>query len=180
MSILGLDFGTKTGVAYGDAGAPAARVTLETWALPAGAGEAVGAFMGALRGHIADRLMRSGVSLVVFEAPYIAQHADARGRLIYSPNQIRRAFGAAAICEEICHSRGVACVEVVTSTLKKEFALHGRAQKADMIAAAKRRGFVPANDHEADAAACWLHGLLHTRPELASRYDPILSTGAHP
>jgi len=173
MHILGLDFATKTGVAFGDAGAPAARVTTETWSLPGGGGEDVGAFMHALRAKLDDRIMR-GVGLVVFEAPYIARHKGSDGRWHESPDQIRRAFGAAAMCEEVCYARGVQCAEVVTVSLKKEFAGSGKAKKPDMVFAAKRRGFTVENDHEADACACWLHGVSQMT-QFAHLYDPIFS-----
>lgn len=169
MHILGLDFGTKTGVAYGDAGVPAARVTTETWALPAGGADSVGEILHVLRRRLDDRLMR-GVSLVVFEAPFVTHHM--------APNQTRRAYGFAGICEELAFMRGIEVREVVTSTLKKEFAGHGRADKAQMIRAAKRRGFAVANDHEADAAACWLHAVTHAQPALAAGYDPIFAAAS--
>lgn len=170
--ILGLDFGTHTGAAYGEPGAAPDRIVAETWPLPAGDGADVGAFMHELRRRLDDRLGR-GITTVVFEAPYVAQHRDHRGHVAYSPNQLRRAFGAAAVCEEVCFARGVRVVEAVTVTLKKEFAGHGRADKADMVPAARRRGFDIANHHEADAVACWLHAVLHLYPQHAALYDPI-------
>lgn len=176
MHILGLDFATQTGVAYGDAGAPPARVVTETWTLPRGGGEDVGPWMHALRNHLDDRLMR-GVELIVCEAAYIARHKGSDGRWRESPDQIRRAFGAAAICEELAFARGIPVVEVVTSTLKKEFARHGRADKQQMIRAARQRGFAPANDHEADAIACFLHGVTHFAPQHAANFDPIFAGG---
>lgn len=172
MHILGLDFATKTGVAYGDAGAPASTIQTETWSLPAGDADEVGPIMHALKLKLEDRLMR-GVELVVFEAPFIARHKGHDGRWHESPNQIRRAFGFAAICEELAFSREIPVIEVVTSTLKKEFAAHGRADKGDMIVAARRRGFVVNNDHEADAAGCWLHGVSNFAKQHAHLYDPL-------
>jgi hypothetical protein len=176
VHILGLDFATKTGVAYGDAGAPASRIVTETWTLPSGGGEDVGPWMYALRNHLNDRMMR-GVSLVVFEAPYVARHKGGDGKWRESPDQIRRAFGAAAICEELAYARGIRVIEVVTSTLKKEFSGHGRSDKSAMMRAARRRGFTVTNDHEADAAACFVHGVTHFAPERAATYDPLFSGG---
>lgn len=171
MHILGLDFATKTGVAYGDAGAPPARIVTETWALPSGGGDDVGPWMHTLRNLLNDRLMR-GVELIVFEAPYVARHKGPNGWQ-ESPDQIRRAFGAAAICEELAFARGIRVIEVVTSTLKKDFAGHGRADKPAMVRSAKRRGFAVKNDHEADAAACFLHGVSVFAPEHAAQYEPL-------
>lgn len=176
MHILGLDFATKTGVAYGDAGAPPARIVTETWTLPSCGGEDVGAWMHVLRNKLNDRMMR-GVSLVVFEAPYIARHKGSDGRWRESPDQIRRAFGAAAVCEELAYARNIACIEVVTVTAKKLLTGSGKVKKPDMVRAARQRGFAVQNDHEADAVACFLHGVTHYAPELAAIYDPLFANG---
>lgn len=174
MHILGLDFATKTGVAFGDAGAPASRITTETWELPSGGGEEVGPIMHALARLLDERLMR-GVQLCVFEAPYVARHQTNSGHTAFSIDQIRRAFGMAALCEQLCYARGIPCLEAVTVTLKKKFGGHGRAQKSDMIAAARRRGFTVNNDHEADACACWFYGIEKAQPQHLHRYDPIFA-----
>ena len=174
MHILGLDFATKTGVAYGQAGAPAARIQTETWSLPGGGGEDVGAFMHALRTKLEDRLMR-GIECIVFEAPYVAQHRGNDGRMHSAPDQIRRAFGAAAICEELAFARGIPVYEIVTVSLKKQFAGNGKAKKPDMIVAAQRRGFTVANDHEADACGCFHHGVVSLTPQFAHVYDPLFT-----
>lgn len=172
--ILGLDFATKTGVAFGHAGIPAAQVRTETWSLPSGDADDVGPFMHALRNHLDDRMMR-GVTLVVFEAPYVQEHRDRNGRKHYSVNQLRRAFGAAAVCEEVAFARGIPCLEAVTVTLKKQFASSGAALKPHMIAAAQVRGFNIANDHEADACACWLYGVKDAfGDEMFKRYETLL------
>ncbi len=172
MHILGLDFATKTGVAFGDAGSPPSRIQTETWSLPGGDADDVGPIMHAMRERLEDRLMR-GVELVVFEAPYTAKHRNAMGRWVEAPNQTRRAYGFAAICEEAAYARGIPCLEIVTVTLKKEFAGTGKAKKPDMVLAAKRRGFIVANDHEADACGCFLHGVNVYAKQFAHLYDPI-------
>lgn len=174
MFILGLDFATKTGVAFGQAGAPASRIQTETWSLPSGGGDDVGAFMHALRQKLDERLAQ-GVECVVFESPYIARHKGADNRWHESPDQIRRAYGAAAVCEEVAFSRDVPVFEIVTVTLKKNFAGTGKAKKPDMIVAAQRRGFTVANDHEADACGCWLHGVEIQAPQFAALYDPLFA-----
>ncbi len=170
MSLLALDLGTHTGVAYGDAGIAASRVECETWDLPSGGREDVGPILFAFRQRLEDRLMR-GISVLVFEAPFVPKKFAA-------PDQTRRAFGMAALCEEAAYARRIPCFEVVTSTIKKEFAHHGRADKSMMIAAAKRRGFIVRNDHEADAAACWMHAAINLKPEFAALYDPLFAGAA--
>lgn len=170
--ILGLDFGTKTGVAWGSAGVPPSQVQTETWTLPAGGGDDVGAIMHAMRKRLEDRLCR-GIELAVFEAPYIARHRGINGKWVESPNQVRRAYGFAAVCEEACYARSIPCIEVPPSTLKKLLAGHGRSDKGAMVFAAARRGFSVANDHEADAVACWLHAVTHKHAKHAFLYDPL-------
>lgn len=174
MFILGLDFATKTGVAFGQAGAPASRIQTETWSLPSGDADDVGPIMHAMRTKLEDRLMR-GVELVVFEAPFTARHKNALGRWVEAPNQTRRGYGFAAVCEEAAYARGIPCLEIVTVTLKKEFSGSGRAKKPDMVLAAKRRGFIVENDHEADACGCWLHGVTTYAPQFAHLYDPLFA-----
>ena len=66
---------------------------------------------------------------------------------------------------------------VKASELKKLFADTGKAEKLDMIRAAQRRGFKVTNDHEADAAACWLHGVAKAAPQHLHLYDPIFIGG---
>lgn len=172
MHILALDLGTQTGVASGYAGE---GPTLSTWELPAGGGEDVGPFMRDFMGHCEAAL--EGVELVIFEAPFIAIRTGRSGPYIQR-DQVARAYGMTGFVEGLCARRLIPVYSVVTVTIKKAFAGSGRADKADMMRAAQRRGFAPANHHEADAAACWLYAVQAKCPEHAHRFDEIFAAGA--
>jgi hypothetical protein len=171
MSLLALDLGTKTGAAFGDPGTPAQRVACETWELPSGGGEDVGAFMDAFDRMLSDRLMR-GITTLVFEAPYIGP------KTMMNMHTARRLIGLPALCEMLALRRGIPCFECVIPTVKANFAGHGRADKPTMMREARKRGFSIKNDHEADAAACWWWAVVCKRPELAHVYDPLFAEGA--
>lgn len=172
-SILALDLGTHTGVAYGPAGS---RPTLETWDMPAGGGKDVGPFMGAFIANMEHAL--EGVSLVIFEEPYVAVRENPHTKKPYLQlDQIRRAYGMCGIVEGMAHARGIQCAGVVTVTLKKDFTGSGRADKAAMMRMARLLGFEPKNDHEADALAAWVYALRITQPHLAHSYDEIFARG---
>jgi hypothetical protein len=59
--------------------------------------------------------------------------------------------GLVTVCQEFAASNGVELMPVHTATLKKFATGSGRANKQDMIAAAKARGWHPVDDNEADA-----------------------------
>lgn len=173
--ILALDFGTRTGVAYGG---PDARPTLETWIMPAGGGEDVGEFAGVFADKLDELLSEHAFDCLTFEAPFVAiRYRDPvrkQGPYLQLP-QIRRAYGMAAIVESVAHRHGIDCFEVVTVTLKKDFTGSGRSKKPDMMCMAELIGFAPKNDNEADALACWLYELRRRHPYAAHRYDQIFA-----
>lgn len=168
MTLLALDLGTHTGVAYGVPGTPAPRIECETWDLPSGGGADVGPFMAAFEAALADRLMR-GVSTLVFEAPFVGP------TMLGNMHTARRLIGLPALCEMLAHQRGIPCFECAIPTVKARFAGHGRADKAMMMREAKRRGFRIANDHEADAVACWWWAVVCQHPEHAHAYDALFA-----
>ncbi len=170
MNILALDLGTHTGVALGRAGE---RPTLTTWEMPSGGGENVGPFIACFMDLLEGAL--EGVDLCIFERPFIAIRQHHSSPPFVQRDQVARAYGMAGVVEGFCARRSIACYDVVTVTLKKFFAGSGRANKADMLRAAKRRGFKPANDHEADAAACWLYAVAIKHPEEATNFEVLFA-----
>lgn len=174
MRILGLDFGTQTGVALGSAGT---RPMLETWSMPAGGGEDVGAFMSAFRARLEGAV--AGVDVIIFEEPFVAIRLDHQGKPFVQIPQVRRAYGMAALVEEIAHTRGIECFGVVTVSLKKDFTGNGHADKAAMMRMARVLGFEPKTDHEADALAAWVYALRRKKPAAAHEYDALFARARH-
>ena len=175
--ILALDLGTQTGVALGDAGAPPAEIVCKTWQMPKGGGSDVGPFAASFMSQLKADL--DGVSIVIFEAPIM--HMGSGGidpatgkskRRGFQPDVVRRFYGMAFAIEGVCAIKGIECYEATISSLKKEFAGNGRAEKEDMIISARRRGFPVKNEHEADAVACWYHVIGKRFRPMLDRYDP--------
>jgi Holliday junction resolvasome RuvABC endonuclease subunit len=78
--------------------------------------------------------------VVVYETPF------ARGR-----DATRSMWGIAGILEACANRANIAVVDVAVPTIKKFATGHGHAAKNDMIAAAKKFGYLGFNDNEADA-----------------------------
>ena len=57
----------------------------------------------------------------------------------------------AGVIKLVCWRREILCIEVAPLTIKKHATGSGRASKMEMMAAARKRGWVPKTDHEADA-----------------------------
>lgn len=165
--ILALDLGTATGVVRGR---PGDRPSLATWRLPASGGADVGAYAVAFSDHLAAALAdRSdgGVGMVVFEAPFLgpkmATNMHTARRLLWAPGEVERQ----------CAMAGVLCGEASMQEARKAFTGSGRADKADIVAAARRRGFDVADHHQADAAAVWFLIVAARFPAHAGVYDPL-------
>lgn len=106
----------------------------------------------------------NGVTRVVFESPWIPrggfQHdGDApkvlgKKKIIFTDHSIRLGILWADTVELICAQSKVPCGEVSATSAKAEFTGNGRCEKKDMVAEAKRRGWMAAdndNEHEGDA-----------------------------
>jgi len=93
----------------------------------------------------------------------------------HGPGQVfaAHAFGGfQAVLQEFCYYNSMTFEHFGVSTIKKQFAGSGRAQKCDVIAQCRALGFLPADDNEADAIA-----LLH----VATKTAPLLTmSGATP
>lgn len=173
-AILALDLGTNTGVARGVPGVPPSDVTFETWEMPRGGGRDVGPFAAVFMSKFKAAL--DGVSIVIFEQPFMATYKRENGRGGgMSPDTVRRFYGMSFLIEGVCHLRGIQCAEVNIKKLKASFGGIGSASKEDMILSANRRGFRVGNEHEADAVACWWHVIAEVYPQHLPKYDPIFS-----
>ena len=103
-------------------------------------------------------------NLVAFEAPIL----KAGGTAI---STARKLMGLASHTEFVCHQREVRAFEANLMTIKKDFAGHGRAEKADMIAVAHRYGWDVKTEHEADACAGWAFTVKQKAPAFAGRFQ---------
>lgn len=98
--------------------------------------------------------------IVVFEAPILPESRfdSATNRWVKQTNihTTRRLQGLAGFVEAICSQRNCLCEEVMLSTVKKALGGNGRADKADMVSAARRCG-LPVETHDAaDAFGVWI------------------------
>lgn len=119
--------------------------------------------------------------LVIFEAPILPppqMQQDLKGRwkakAMTTVHTLRKLQGLAAIVEVEVFDLAAAgwpiyCREVPLQTVKKELGGSGRAEKADMIFAARRAGIEISagseGEDEADAFGVWLVGLKHHAPQ---------------
>jgi len=160
-TVLALDLATVTGFAVGDLAAPTASTPVE--AASAGAlppmplsgsqrigkpGMGDGRFFECFEIWMTDMIAVHNPDVVIFEAPIV--HS---GKI--NAKTARRLMGLAVLAELIAHKKGVGRIlEGNISQIKKHATGNGRATKPQMIAAARRLGWRPADDNEADAL--WL------------------------
>jgi len=108
-------------------------------------GEEIGPYAAAFHNWLRALLAkhRDTLSHVVFESPILPTKT--------SMATVRKLTGLAWHCEWLCFLHEVDCAEAHLQQVKKFFAGHGRAEKADMIAAARQYGF-PLENHQNDEA----------------------------
>ena len=144
MSILALDLGTRTG-----------------WALV----DSNGNITSGVVEFKQDRWHGGGMRFLRFRAwlDEVYRLASGFDQLFYE--QVRRHAGTdashlyggwLAILEVWCEQNSVAYAGTPVGTIKRHATGKGNANKAAMIAAARARGFSPADDNEADAIAILL------------------------
>jgi len=186
--ILGLDLATSTGFAHGGGETLPVVGALR---LPS-TGDDVGAFLAAFRDWLSPLVVRlesiaaaEGRDLVViFEAPILPKPRwdPVKRKWAESTNLMttRKLQSLAGVVELVCHDmveagRGVVCREAHLQTVKKELTGHGRAEKGDMVLAARRAGIdlSPGDEgqDEADAFGVWLLGIRYHAPEYQATWD---------
>ena len=137
-AVLALDLGTTTGWASVAPGQPTISGTASF--IP---GRYEGGGMRYLRFTRWLDEVAAGASIVYFEE--VRRHAATDAAHVYG--------GLMATLTAWCELRGIAYQGVPVGTIKKHATGKGNAPKEAMIAAAKLRGFSPADDNEADALA---------------------------
>lgn len=118
--------------------------------------------------------------IVIFEAPILPSTRFDPVKKIHvpAPTNIattRKLQGLAGMTEMICHRRKVEVREEYLQTIKKGLAGNGRADKLDMIRAAKRAGLTDPTADEADAFGVWLiGGVRNYAKPFSRRWDALL------
>lgn len=167
--ILALDLGSSVGVCYG-AASRAAPPTCQTWKLPTGSKGIVGPYISMFERTLNAAIGALSPDIIVFEAPLIRIIRGPGGQAFADMFSARKLIGLAVSAERIAWEKEIRCMEAQPATLKKVMAGHGRADKAQMQAAATRRGFLSKNEHEADACAAWLHVVREHFADHAQRW----------
>lgn len=160
---LTLDLATVTGFCAGPADSGEVP-TLGHVRMPS-TGPDVGRFLCAWQDWLEPKVREVEPSLIVFEAPILAGQTQIA--------TTRKLQGMAGVTEMVAHRAGIEVAEVATSQVKKALTGSGRAEKADMISAARAYGFNPQTSDEADAFGIWLCALRLRHPSLAGLWDPI-------
>lgn len=168
--LLGLDLATiRCGYCVGD-GTEAPEA--DAWLFPY-VGDDLGALAMAYEDHLIAIIERFRPTLVVYEAPILVSGRD---KLIV----IRKLYGLGWETERVCARRGIVCMEAGLRRIKKELAGFSGAEKADMVAAARRAGIAlprtkaAGMEDAADAFGCWLLGLRHADKRISSQWDQKL------
>ena len=178
--IVGLDLATSTGFAYGDGfGKP----HVGALRMPS-TQEDVGTFLVFFRGFLFPLLHRLGEAArdrgetvtVVFEAPLLLNQGET------NIATTRKLQGLAGVVEMVVVDlKGIGlpiiCREVTLSTVKRELTGNGRAEKGDMMVAARAAGITLSpgkeGEDEADAFGVWIVGIRNFSPEAAARWAHV-------
>lgn len=151
MRVLALDLGTHAGWAVSNRAldAPQASGTMD---LTPRRGESPGFRYLRLRSKLEEiRSAYPDLTIVAYEMPH--QRGGAASEVL---------LGCATTVQSWCAEHSLQHVSVHSATLKKSATGKGNASKEEMVAAAKAKGWKPANDDEADA----LHLLDYALKEL--------------
>jgi crossover junction endodeoxyribonuclease RuvC len=160
---LALDLATCTGFCSGEPDT-GELPTIGHVRLPK-TGEDVGSFLIAFEDWLTSKVREVGPSLLLFEAPILASSA--------TTHVTRKLHALAGITEMVAIRASVECAEVFPVTVKKALTGSGKADKDDMVRAARAYGFNPAVPDEADAFGLWLHAVRTRFPIDAGRWDPM-------
>jgi Holliday junction resolvasome RuvABC endonuclease subunit len=167
MRLLALDLSTHVGWAF--FAHRKAKPLLDTWNAPARSNSArddFGPMFIEYEKWLAHMLAYHRPHVLAFEAPILP-----RTRVFQKQRAIRMSYGFAALTEKVARLEHLRCVECHPSTVKVALAGNGKAKKPAMIAAAVRRDFIVATEHEADACGVALVAFEHCEPAQLDAFD---------
>lgn len=141
MSTLALDLGTSTGFALLH---PTGVCISGTWDFSVNKRiESVGMRFIRFREQLDIMRRDSGVKMIYFEE--VRRHLGTTAAHVYG--------GFLAVLQAWCVDNAVSYQSVPVGEIKKSWTGKGNAKKDEMIAEARRRGYDPCDDNEADAIA---------------------------
>ncbi len=141
MTVLALDLGTHCGFAWLH---PTGLMASGTWTLDAKKRkESHGMRFIRFREHLDGLHRATPVTLIYFEE--VRRHMSCDAAHAYG--------GYLAILLAWCAENGVEYLSVPVGEIKKTWTGKGNAKKDEMVAEARRRGYDPCDDNEADAIA---------------------------
>lgn len=166
--ILALDLAGRTGFAIGE---PASKPDFGFHDLPV-TGDAIGRYAYAFEDWLTSIIEDRWPTAIIYEQPSTFKQT--------TPATTIKLNGLAYHTELICYRRSIGVAKVNPSKLKKFWTGSGRAQKEDMVRAARARGFAVLDDNVADALAIWVYSALTLAPEHAQRFalGPLGATAA--
>lgn len=163
MSTLALDLGTNCGFALLH---PTGVTISGTWDLSVNKKrmESAGMRYVRFREHLSLMSKNNGVKQVYFEE--VRRHAGTTAAHVYG--------GLLAKVQEWCADNDIEFQGVPVGEIKRSWTGKGNASKKEMIAEARRRGYDPCDDNEADAIAILVlktEGSLVSRPSSNTEAD---------
>lgn len=165
MTILTFDCATQTGWCAGDG---ADIPILGTVNMPSAVEP--GEFLDFWARWLERQLDEVKPRVVVFEAPILPRET--------SITTVRKLVGMAGVLEMLLTRRKIEHSECTTSQVKKYLTGDGKAEKPDMMRAAKKCGVMPKNYDEADAFGVWLLGVHYYARQHQPRWDKAMFSGS--
>lgn len=195
--LLGLDLATTTGWCAGDG---SSLPSLGSFTMPKSTdelGDFADFYFRWLHGKITELQMEADVEtqagtygarsvdpkalIIVFEAPILpgARFDPVKNRMVQQTNiaTTRKLQGLAFVTEMVARQRNCLAEECSLSTVKKEVGGGGKADKADMMAVAKKCGLNPPTHDAADAFGVWILAMRAYARQYQHAWDKKLYGG---
>ncbi len=159
MRCLALDLSRHVG--WADFRSPKSKPRLGTFMLPTTRwADNFGPKFHALDEWLDGMVQAIRPELLAFEAPLTP--IDGKSwQVSTNANTVRYLTGLATVAELVAARRRVRCIEVAVSTAKVALTGTQWAKKQQMLAAAVNRGWLPADDHQADACGVAIAAFNH-------------------